>query len=193
MVLCFVTSSCLRGLEVRSPAGHWVRNDILVQKWGSFPIPDPQKVLSLNPAMECTFLEGTCAGSNLPLSISERKVRRRKVVFKPAAKEKGTPVHLLQPLDRGRTSPPLCQDERWSPKKRQRLQQSSPPMAEEGRDACGGMGETLWRMASPMEKKQRRVLAIDLEDFSTTEVPAKLGILNLLPQTKQGKKTKGTR
>uniref|UniRef100_A0A8C6XXG3 Proline rich 14 n=1 Tax=Naja naja TaxID=35670 RepID=A0A8C6XXG3_NAJNA len=121
--------------------------------------------------MECTFLEGTCAGSNLPLSISERKVRRRKVVFKPAAKEKGTPVHLLQPLDRGRTSPPLCQDERWSPKKRQRLQQSSPPMAEEGRDACGGMGETLWRMASPMEKKQRRVLAIDLEDFSTTEVP----------------------
>ncbi|ETE66455.1 Proline-rich protein 14, partial [Ophiophagus hannah] len=148
-----------------------VRNEVLVEKWGSFPIPDPQKVLGLNPAMECTLLEGTSAGGHLPLSASERIARRRKVIFKPAAEEEGTPVHLLQPLDRGRTSPSLCQDERWSPKKRQRLQQSSPPMAEEGRDACCGMGETLWRMASPMEKKQRKVLAVDLEDFSTTEVP----------------------
>ncbi|XP_026567650.1 proline-rich protein 14 isoform X3 [Pseudonaja textilis] len=138
---------------------------------GDFPIPDPRKVLGLNPAMECTLLEGTSAGGHLPLSALERIARRRKIIFKPAAEEEETPVRLLHPLDRGRTSSPLCQDEQWSPTKKQRLQQSSLPMAEEGRDACGRMGETLWRMASPMEKKQRKVLAIDLEDFSTTKVP----------------------
>ncbi|XP_026538011.1 proline-rich protein 14 isoform X5 [Notechis scutatus] len=122
--------------------------------------------------MECTLLEGTSAGGHLPLSALERIARRRKIIFKPTAEEEENPVHLLQPLDRGRTSSPLCQDEKsWSPKKKQRLQQSSLPMAEKGRDACGRRGETLWRIASPMEKKQRKVLAIDLEDFSTTKVP----------------------
>ncbi|KAL7977546.1 hypothetical protein Chor_009495 [Crotalus horridus] len=148
-----------------------VRNEVLVEKWRSFPIPDPKKVLDLNPAMECTLLEGTSVGDPLPLSTFERIARRRKVIFRPAAEEERTPVHLLEPLDRGRTSPPLCEDERWSPKKRQRLQQGSPLMAEEGRGDCDGMGEILWHVASPMEKKQRKVLAVDLEDFSTTRVP----------------------
>ncbi|XP_026538008.1 proline-rich protein 14 isoform X3 [Notechis scutatus] len=126
--------------------------------------------------MECTLLEGTSAGGHLPLSALERIARRRKIIFKPTAEEEENPVHLLQPLDRGRTSSPLCQDEKsWSPKKKQRLQQSSLPMAEKGRDACGRRGETLWRIASPMEKKQRKVLAIDLEDFSTTKVPRSFG------------------
>ncbi|KAM6451246.1 proline-rich protein 14 isoform 1-T3 [Liasis olivaceus] len=122
--------------------------------------------------MECTLLEGTSGGDPRPLSAFERTVRRRKVIiFRPEAEEQETPVLPPEPLDRGRTLPPLCEDERWSPKKRQRLQQGSPPMAEKSRGACGGMGETLWHVASPMEKEQRRVLAVDLEDFSTTQVP----------------------
>ncbi|XP_058035431.1 proline-rich protein 14 isoform X2 [Ahaetulla prasina] len=121
--------------------------------------------------MECNFLEGTSSTGCLPLSAFEKIARRRKVIFRPAAEEEGTPVRLLESLDRVRTSPSLCEDEKWSPKKRQRLQQDSPPMAEEGRDACDEMGETLWHVASPMEKEQRKMLAIDLEDFSTTQVP----------------------
>ncbi|XP_013922793.1 PREDICTED: proline-rich protein 14 isoform X2 [Thamnophis sirtalis] len=116
--------------------------------------------------MECTS-NGGC--SRLP--TSEMTTRRRKIIFRPAAEEEGTPSRLREPLDRGRTSLPLSEDEKWSPKKRQRLQQGSPPKADEGRDPCGGMGETLWDVASPIEKKQRKVLAIDLEDFSTTQVP----------------------
>lgn len=38
-------------------------------------------------------------------------------------------------------------------------------------EACDSVGETLWRVASPMEKKQRKVLAVELEDVSTTQVP----------------------
>ncbi|XP_034275657.1 proline-rich protein 14 isoform X2 [Pantherophis guttatus] len=119
--------------------------------------------------MECNFPEGTSSRGRLPLSTFERIARWRKA--RPEAKEEGTPVHLLEPLDRGRTSPSLREDEKWSPMKRQRLQQCSLSMVEEGRDACGEMGETLWHVASPMEKKQRKVLAIDVEDFSTTQVP----------------------
>ncbi|XP_063157450.1 proline-rich protein 14 [Candoia aspera] len=122
--------------------------------------------------MECALLEGTSGRDPRPLSTFEKTVRRRKVlIFRPAAEEQETPVLPPEPLDRGRTSPPLCEDERWSPKKRQRLLQGSPPMAEKSRGSCGGTGETLWRVASPMEKKQRRVLAVDLQDFSTTQVP----------------------
>ncbi|XP_032093075.1 proline-rich protein 14 isoform X1 [Thamnophis elegans] len=116
--------------------------------------------------MECTS-NGGCSR----LSTSEMTTRRRKIIFRRTAEEEGTPARLREPLDRGRDSLPLSEDEKWSPKKRQRLQQGSPPKADEGRDPCGGMGETLWDVASPIEKKQRKVLAIDLEDFSTTQVP----------------------
>ncbi|KAM3822957.1 proline-rich protein 14 isoform 2-T3 [Vipera latastei] len=122
--------------------------------------------------MECTLLEGTSVGDPLPLSTFERIARRRKVIFRPGAEEEKTPVRLLEPPERGRrTSPALCEDERWSPKKRQRLQQGPPLTAAEGRGACDGMGETLWHVASPMEKEERKVLAVDLEDFSTAQVP----------------------
>ncbi|XP_070585303.1 proline-rich protein 14 isoform X2 [Erythrolamprus reginae] len=122
--------------------------------------------------MECTFLEGTSAGGHLPVSKSERKARQRKLIFRPAVEEgEGTRVPLLEPLDGGRISPSLCENEKWSLKKRQRLQQGSSLMAEEDKDARGGTRENLWHVASAMEKKQRKVLSIDLEDFSTTKVP----------------------
>lgn len=54
-----------------------MRNEVLVEKWGSFLIPDLQKVLDLSPAMECTS-----SGGCLPLSTFERISRRRKLIFR---------------------------------------------------------------------------------------------------------------
>lgn len=109
--------------------------------------------------------ESGCCFENLSLYIS---------FCRSEVEEEGSTVHLPEPLDRGSTSPSLCEDEKSSPKKRQRLQEGSLTMVEEGKEACGEMGETLWHVASPMEKKERKVLAIDVEDFSTTQVPVRM-------------------
>ncbi|XP_062993629.1 proline-rich protein 14 isoform X2 [Elgaria multicarinata webbii] len=122
--------------------------------------------------MECPLLEGTLEGDPRPVSTLERRIRRRKVIiYRPAPEELGSPVLRQKPLERGRTSPLPCADAGRSPSKRQRLRQGSPPRVERHGWVCGKAGETLWRVASPMEKQQRRALAVGLEDFSITQVP----------------------
>uniref|UniRef100_A0ABM5EIJ3 Proline-rich protein 14 isoform X2 n=1 Tax=Pogona vitticeps TaxID=103695 RepID=A0ABM5EIJ3_9SAUR len=123
--------------------------------------------------MECPILDGTSQEDPPPVSALERQIRRRKIIiYRPGAEEQGSPILRQKPQDRGGTSPLPCGDVGQSPNKRQRLQQGSPPGREKNDGSPGGrVGETLWRVASPMEKKQRKVLAVDLEDFSTTQVP----------------------
>ncbi|XP_078233233.1 proline-rich protein 14 isoform X3 [Pogona vitticeps] len=126
--------------------------------------------------MECPILDGTSQEDPPPVSALERQIRRRKIIiYRPGTEEQGSPILRQKPQDRGGTSPLPCGDVGQSPNKRQRLQQGSPPGREKNDGSPGGrVGETLWRVASPMEKKQRKVLAVDLEDFSTTQVPQDL-------------------
>ncbi|XP_066485059.1 proline-rich protein 14 isoform X2 [Tiliqua scincoides] len=122
--------------------------------------------------MECPLLESAPEGDPQPSSTFQRKVRRRRVIiYRPAAEEQGSPTLCQKPLEQGRTSSLPCGDASRSPTKRQRLQQGSPLVVERNGGVYGRMGETLWHVASPMEKKQRKVLAVDLEDFFLTQVP----------------------
>ncbi|XP_042331821.1 proline-rich protein 14 isoform X2 [Sceloporus undulatus] len=122
--------------------------------------------------MECSLLEGTSQGGTHPLCAFERHVRRRKIlIYRPAPEEHGSPTLQEKHLEIGGTSLLPCGAAGWSPSKRQRLQKGSPPMAKRNESPFCGAGESLWRVASPMEKKQRRVLAVDLEDLSITKVP----------------------
>ncbi|KAH0626370.1 hypothetical protein JD844_001312 [Phrynosoma platyrhinos] len=122
--------------------------------------------------MECPLLEGTSQGETHPLCAFERQVRRRKIlIYRPAPEEHGSPTLQEKHLEIGGASLLPCGDAGWSPSKRQRLQKGSPPMAKRNESPCCGAGESLWRVASPMEKKQRKVLAVDLEDLSATKVP----------------------
>lgn len=122
--------------------------------------------------MECPDLESASEGNPQPGSAFQRKARRRRIIiYRPAAEEQGSPALCQKPLEQGRTSSLPCGDASQSPTKRQRLQQGSHPVVERNGGVYGSMGETLWHVASPMEKKQRKVLAVDLEDFSMTQVP----------------------
>ncbi|KAJ7314107.1 hypothetical protein JRQ81_006043 [Phrynocephalus forsythii] len=127
--------------------------------------------------MEAPLLGGSSQDEPPPVSAFERQVRRRKImIYRPGAEERVSPTLWPEPENRGGTSPPPCGDVGQSPNKRQRLLQGEPPEREKNEGSPGGRaGETLWHVASPMEKKQRRVLAVDLEDFSATQVPEDLG------------------
>ncbi|XP_053117044.1 proline-rich protein 14 isoform X3 [Hemicordylus capensis] len=121
--------------------------------------------------MERPLLEGLSEGDPQPVIAFQRHVRRRRIlIYRPSLEEQESPTLSLKSLEQGRASPPPCGETSQSSSKRQRLQQGSPPIAEKSSNGgYGRAGETLWHMASPMEKKQRKVLAVDLEDFSTTQ------------------------
>uniref|UniRef100_A0A8D0BVN3 Proline rich 14 n=1 Tax=Salvator merianae TaxID=96440 RepID=A0A8D0BVN3_SALMN len=122
--------------------------------------------------MECPLLEGTSEEDARPISALERHIRRRKtIIYEPAAEEWESLVLNQVPLERGGTCSLPCRDVVQSPTKRQRLQLGSPKTVERNGEICGEAGETLWHVASPMEKKQRRVLAVNLQDFSTVQMP----------------------
>ncbi|XP_061444878.1 proline-rich protein 14 isoform X2 [Rhineura floridana] len=99
----------------------------------------------------------------------DKKPKERRI-WRPAAEEQGSTSLCPKPLQRNRMCPLLGGDAEQLPSKRQRLQLGSPERAERNGEVCSGTGETLWCVASPMEKKQRKVLAVNLEDFSTTQM-----------------------
>nr|XP_060636207.1 proline-rich protein 14 [Anolis sagrei ordinatus] len=124
--------------------------------------------------MECPMLEGTSEDETLMCAF-KRRVRQRKVFkYRPAAEEQESSSLQQNPLERDGAPLLPSGDTEWSPTKRQRLQKGLPPMEETNGSACPGEEESLWHVASPMEKKQRKVLAVDLEDLSTTQVPEDL-------------------
>ncbi|KAL8176593.1 UNVERIFIED_CONTAM: hypothetical protein K2H54_036808 [Gekko kuhli] len=107
-----------------------------------------------------------------PVPACQKQVRRRRImVYRPSPEEQEPPT-ACSGLEQGRMPPVQCEDAGRSPSKRQRLQLGPPsPVVESNGEACDGVGETLWRVASPMEKQQRKVLAVDLEDFSIAQAP----------------------
>ncbi|XP_015267627.1 PREDICTED: proline-rich protein 14 [Gekko japonicus] len=126
--------------------------------------------------MECPLSAEASEEDPQPVPACQKQVRRRRImVYRPSPEEQEPPTVCWKPLEQGRVPPVQCEDADRSPSKRQRLQQGPPsPVVESKGEACDRVGETLWRVASPMEKEQRKVLAVDLEDFSTTQVPEAL-------------------
>nr|XP_056718991.1 proline-rich protein 14 [Euleptes europaea] len=122
--------------------------------------------------MECPLLAEASEGDPQPGPACKKQVRRRRImVYRPAPDPQGSPAVCRETLEPGSMPSLECGDANRSPSKKQRLQQGPPPVVESNGEACGRLGVILWHMASPMERKQRRVLAVDLEDFSTTQVP----------------------
>ncbi|XP_008119182.2 proline-rich protein 14 [Anolis carolinensis] len=122
--------------------------------------------------MECPLLEGTSEEETQLMCAFKRHVRRRKVfIYRPAAEEQESPSLRQTPFERDGAPLLPCGDAEWSPTKRQRLQKGLPSMVETNGSPCHRAEDCLWHVASPMEKKQRKVLAVDLEDLSTTQVP----------------------
>ncbi|XP_060112599.1 proline-rich protein 14 [Heteronotia binoei] len=122
--------------------------------------------------MECSLLAEASEGDPQLVPACQKQIRRRRImVYRPSPEEQESPTVRQKPPEQGRTPSFQCVDADRSPSKRQRLQQGPPPVVESNGDTCDPVGETLWRMASPMEKKQRKVLAVGLEDFSTIQVP----------------------
>ncbi|XP_034991136.2 proline-rich protein 14 [Zootoca vivipara] len=121
--------------------------------------------------MEWPLLERTSEGNPQPMSHLERQIRRRKIlIYRPSSEEQESSALLQKPIETGGACPLPCGDAELSPSKRQRLQQGLPQMVEPNGEVCGAAGETLWRVASPMEKQQRKMLAVNLEDFSTAQM-----------------------
>ncbi|XP_053219488.1 proline-rich protein 14 isoform X1 [Podarcis raffonei] len=121
--------------------------------------------------MEWPLLERTSEGNPQPMSHLERQIRRRKIlIYRPSSEEQESSALLQKPLETGGACPLPCGDAELSPSKRQRLQQGPLRTAEQNGEVCGAAGETLWRVASPMEKQQRKMLAVNLEDFSTAQM-----------------------
>ncbi|XP_033026689.1 proline-rich protein 14 isoform X3 [Lacerta agilis] len=121
--------------------------------------------------MEWPLLERTSEGNPQSMSHLDRQIRRRKIlIYRPSSEEQESSPLLQKPLETGGACSLSCGDAELSPSKRQRLQQGLPQTAEQNGEVCGAAGETLWRVASPMEKQQRKMLAINLEDFSTAQM-----------------------
>ncbi|XP_054849183.1 proline-rich protein 14 isoform X2 [Eublepharis macularius] len=121
--------------------------------------------------MEGTLIAEASEGDPQPVPARDKQIRRRKImIYRPSPEEQGSPILCPKPHKQGGMPSFQCGEADRSPSKRQRLQQGLPPVVESNEEACGRVGKSLWHMASPMEKKQRRVLAVDLEDFSTTQV-----------------------
>ncbi|XP_048373425.1 proline-rich protein 14 isoform X1 [Sphaerodactylus townsendi] len=144
--------------------------------WAVLQTPDPRGVrgdlCSLESAMECPLPADVSEGDPQPTPSCQKQVRRQRImVYRPAPEKQGSSAVCRKPLERGRMPSLECGDADRSPSKKQRLQQGPLPVLESSREGCGRGGETLWHMASPMERKQRKVLAVDLGDFPTTEVP----------------------
>ncbi|XP_077170679.1 proline-rich protein 14 isoform X2 [Paroedura picta] len=122
--------------------------------------------------MECPLWMEASDGDPQPGPACQKQVRRRRhMVYRPSPEEHVSPTACQKTPRQDRMPPVQSGDPDKSPSKKQRLQRGPSLVGESNRDTCDRAGETLWRVASPMEKEQRKVLAVDLEDFSIAQLP----------------------